>query len=122
VEKVKVAVSARKPELEAEIDPRFGRARWLVIYDSDSGEWEAFDNSENCNAVQGAGIKAAELVSEKGCQAVITGHLGPKAFNVLEHAGVKGYLKPTGSVNDAIEDFLHGKLNETTGADTKGHW
>ncbi len=119
---MKIAISAREPSLEAEIDPRFGRARWLVIYDSDSGEWEGHDNSENCNAVQGAGIKAAELVCEKGCLAVITGHLGPKAFNVLERTGISGYLKNSGSVNEAIRDLMDGKLSVSAEADTKGHW
>ena len=63
-----------KPELDNEVDP-FWPARWIVIYDTENGKVESIDNSENLNAVQGAGIKTAELVVEKDCQVVLTGHL-----------------------------------------------
>jgi predicted Fe-Mo cluster-binding NifX family protein len=119
---MKIAISAREAGLDAQIDPRFGRARWIVIYDTDSKQVENIDNASNYNAPQGAGIKTAELVVDKGCSIVISGHLGPKAFNVLKKAEVKGYLKDTGLVKEAINDYLDGKLQESNQADVKGHW
>ena len=119
---MKIAVSARKPGLEAEVDPRFGRARWIVTYDTESKAVESFDNTENYNAAQGAGIKAAELVVEKGCKVVLTGHLGPKAFDVLKRASVKGYNNASGTVKEAIKAYEQGLLPEAEKADVKGHW
>lgn len=119
---MKIAVSAQKPGLDSEVDPRFGRARWIVIYDMESGEVESLDNTENLNAIQGAGIKVAELVVEKECQVVLTGHLGPKAFGVLKASGVRGFNNASGTVRQAIEDFKRGDLEEAEQADVSSHW
>lgn len=119
---MKIAISAQGPGLDAQVDPRFGRARWLVIYDTESKQVESLDNSTNYNAAQGAGIKAAELVAAKDCAAVLTGHLGPKAFAVLKKAEIKGYNEAGGKVKDAIADYQQGKLQEIFEADVQGHW
>jgi predicted Fe-Mo cluster-binding NifX family protein len=109
---MKIAVSALEPGLDSMVDPRFGRARWIVIYDTENERVESIDNRDNLNAVQGAGIKVAELVVEKGCQVVLTGHLGPKAFNVLKASNVKGYNNASSTVRKAIEAFKRGELDK----------
>lgn len=119
---MKIVVSAMEPGLEAKMDPRFGRALWLVIYDTENKTVENIDNTINFNAPQGAGIKTAELVAQKGCAVVITGHLGPKAFKVLDKTNIKGYLKSKGTIKEAIEDFQEGKLKLSENADVVGHW
>ena len=53
---MKIAITAQGPELSAQVDPRFGRAKYFIIYDVDSDEFEAVDNEQNLNAPQGAGI------------------------------------------------------------------
>ena len=35
---MKIAVTAQGGELTSELDPRFGRAAWFVIVDTDTGE------------------------------------------------------------------------------------
>jgi hypothetical protein len=61
---MKIAISASGPTLESPVDPRFGRAACFIIYDSANGQFEAHDNKQNLNAVQGAGIQAAEILFE----------------------------------------------------------
>ena len=119
---LKIAISALSNDLDAGVDQRFGRARWLIIYDTDTGQYETIDNSDNSNAPQGAGIKTADTVVKKGCQAVITGHLGPKAFNVLQAADLKSYNCQSGTVQEAIEKHKNGEFTEILGPDVKGHW
>src|SRR5690554_6330075 len=119
---MKIAISAQKPGLDGEVDPRFGRARWIVTYDLGSGTVESIDNTENLNATQGAGIKVAELVVERGCEAVLTGHLGPKAFDVLHAAGVSGFNNAFGTVRQAVEAYQKGDLPRVDHADVSGHW
>lgn len=109
---MKIAISSLGPGLEAEVDQHFGRAKWLIIYDSQTGEVENIDNSATCQLVQGAGIKAAELIVEKKCTSVITGRLGPKALRALQQAGVKGYINASGTVKEAVSAFQAGKLPE----------
>jgi len=119
---MKVAVTSQGPELNASVDPRFGRAKCFVVVDTDSGESSTADNTQNLNALQGAGIQAAKNVVDLGVQAVITGHVGPKAFATLQAGGVQVFTGATGTVAEAVEQFKAGKLNASTGADMEGHW
>lgn len=107
---MKVAVSALGPGPESTVDDKFGRAMWFVVYDSETGSYEAIDNAANRNALQGAGIGAAETVSNAGATAVITGHLGPKAFNVLASLGIEGYVGSGMTVAEAVAAYERGEL------------
>jgi predicted Fe-Mo cluster-binding NifX family protein len=111
---VKVGVSALGPGLDDRVDERFGRASHLLVVDSQTLEYEAVDNSANYNALQGAGIGAAEVVVSRGAEAVITGHLGPKAYRALKAAGVDGYEGTGMTVRAAIGAWSQGGLNALT--------
>ena len=101
---MKVAISAYGGDLDAQIDPRFGRAMYLIIADTDKHEiTDVVDNTDAQNAAQGAGIKAATKVARAGVEAVITGKVGPKAQAVLEKAGIRIILRPGGTVRKILE-------------------
>jgi predicted Fe-Mo cluster-binding NifX family protein len=119
---MRTAVTAQGRDLTAPVDPRFGRARFFVIVDAETGEFSAVDNTQNLNAAQGAGIQAGRNVVELGVKAVITGHVGPKAFTTLQAGAVSVYTGAVGTVADAIEQFKAGKLKQSTRADIEGHW
>jgi len=119
---MKVVLTALGDNLQAEMDPHFGRARKFILCDTETGEWEMHDNTPNLQAAQGAGIQAAEAVARLGAEAVISGHVGPKAFRVLNSSGIKMYLKEGGTIAEAIEAFKKGALPETGKADREGHW
>ncbi len=80
------------------------------------------DNTQNFNAMQGAGIQAAETVCRHGAECVITGHCGPKAFRALKAAGIKIAIGAKGTVMQAIEDYKSGKLQSVDSPDVEGHW
>jgi len=119
---MKIAVTSQGPQMNSTIDPHFGRAKYFVVVDTETGEFSAADNSQNLNAVQGAGIQAGRNVVNLGVAAVITGHVGPKAFSTLQTGGIKIYTGAQGTVAEALEQFKVGKLQETTSADVEGHW
>ena len=119
---MRTAVTSQGRELDSRVDPRFGRAKYFVIVDTDTGELTVADNAKNLNAAQGAGIQAGRNVVEIGVKAVITGHVGPKAYTTLQAGGVAVYTGATGTVADAIAQFKAGKLKQSTGADVEGHW
>jgi predicted Fe-Mo cluster-binding NifX family protein len=119
---MKVAVTSQGRELGSPVDPRFGRAMFFAVVETETGEFTAADNSQNLNAAQGAGIQAGRNVVELGAQAVITGHVGPKAFATLQAGGVVVYTGATGTVAEAIQQFKAGTLKRSTGADVEGHW
>ncbi len=119
---MKISVTATGETLDSPIDPRFGRASYLILYDSDSQTFNVTDNSPNLNAVQGAGIQAAEQVVKLGAKALISGHCGPKAFRVLAAAGIAVYNTQAGTVAEALEELKAGKLTQASSADVAGHW
>ena len=119
---MKVAVTSQGEELSSEIDPRFGRAKWLIVVDTETGKSEAHDNTVNLNAAQGAGIQTGQNIANLDVDAVITGNVGPNAFRTLSAAMVKVFLVDKQTVREAIGSFKAGKLKEVEQANVEGHW
>jgi predicted Fe-Mo cluster-binding NifX family protein len=119
---MKIAITSTGDTLESKVDPRFGRAAKFIVYDTETGSYQANDNIQNLNAPQGAGIQSAQTVCGFGVGAVLTGHCGPKAFQTLSAGNVKIYTDVQGTVNDAIEAFKSGNLSAANSADVEGHW
>jgi predicted Fe-Mo cluster-binding NifX family protein len=113
---MKVCLSSAGDNLDAQIDTRFGRCRYFLFVDTDSMEVEAVDNA-NIASAGGAGIRSAQLIADKGAEVLLTGNVGPNAFDVLNAAGIKIYSGLSGSVKEALENLKTGELNETTGPD-----
>ncbi len=119
---MRIAVTAQGKEISSEIDLRFGRAKWLIVVDTETGDYEARDNIVNLNAVQGAGIQTGQNISNLGVEAVITGNVGPNAFKILNAADIKIFLAEKQTVAEAIDAFKAGKLKKVDQANVEGHW
>ena len=117
-----IAITSEGNSLESSVDPRFGRAMNFLLIDTDTGEFSAHDNAQNLSAVQGAGIQAAQTVARLGAEAVLTGHVGPKAFATLQAANIAIYTGVSGTAKEAIEQFKNGQLELAVKADVQGHW
>ena len=119
---MKVAVTSQGKELSSEIDTKFGRAKWLLVVDTQTGLSEAYDNTVNLNLVQGAGIQTGQNVVNLGVEAVITGNIGPNAIKTLSAANVKVFLSKAKTIQEALESFKAGELDEVKQANVEGHW
>jgi predicted Fe-Mo cluster-binding NifX family protein len=119
---MKVAVTATGTGLDSPVDPRFGRAPYILIVDSETMTGETLDNKENMNALKGAGIQAATMVSDHGAEILLTGHCGPNAFKALQAANVKVANDASGTVREAVMAYLDGKLPLADDSDVEGHW
>jgi len=119
---MKIAFTSSGKELDSMLDLRFGRAAKFLIYDTETENIEIVSNTQNYNAVQGAGIQSAQNVAETGAEILITGHSGPKAFIVLKAAHIKVYNCPKMSIKNALEQLKQNKLEEAKDADVEGHW
>ena len=117
---MKVAVSSSGKDLDAHIDPRFGRCAFFAIVDTDDMGLESFAN-ENIALGGGAGIQSAQFVASTGAKAVITGHCGPNAVRTLSAAGVELFVDQTGTVRAAVEKYKRGELRPATGANVADH-
>ncbi len=119
---MKVALTAKGTDLESQLDERFGRSQYFIVYDTETKQFESFDNSQNVSAAQGAGVQAAEKVAKLGADILITGHCGPKAFQALSAAGIKVYNTQAPTVKEALDLYLQDKLTEANSPDVEGHW
>ena len=119
---MKLAITSEGESLQSSVDPRFGRAKYFVVMDTETGAVVAVHNEVNLDASQGAGIQAGKKIVELGVEALITGHVGPKAFATLQARNIKVYTSATGTVADAIEQLKSGQMNAAQSADMEGHW
>lgn len=119
---MKIAITSSGTKLDDEVDPRFGRARYFLVYETETGDLDVVENKQNLNAAQGAGIQAGQSVAATGAMAVLTGNCGPKAFRVLGQAGISVFVKVDGTVRQAIKDWESGLLIAADDANVEGHW
>jgi len=119
---MKVAITAQREQMDSSVDPRFGRAKWFILVDTETGLSESFHNKKNLDAAQGAGIQSSRCVAELGAQAVVTGNVGPKAFAALKAAGIRVYIGAEGTVQEAFDRFKAGAFDEAQDANVSGHW
>lgn len=118
---MKICITSQSDNLEAQVDPRFGRCPYFIIVDTETTEFEAIEN-QNIQAPSGAGIQSAQLVIGKGVEVILTGNVGPNAFQTLQAAGIKVITGVTGLVKDTIEKYKKGDINPTTGPTVPGHF
>jgi predicted Fe-Mo cluster-binding NifX family protein len=120
---VKVCIPAEAPRLDARIDERLGRAACFVMVDSETEVVLASAaNVQNKQAAQGAGVQAGQAIASLEPDAVLCANCGPKAFRVLQEAGIKVFLGARGTVSEAVRAIQEGRLQEATDANVEGHW
>jgi predicted Fe-Mo cluster-binding NifX family protein len=114
---MKLIICSSGPKPTDPVDPRFGRAPYFIQFDSASESYIAEDNSRQAEAAQGAGVQAAQKVVGLGAAALLTGHCGPKAFQVLAEAGVQIYSGFEGTVLEAVNAWKSGHLEPLAAPD-----
>jgi len=119
---MKIAVTAQGPEATSPVDTRFGRAKWIVLVDTDTGETQAHDNKLNLTLAQGAGIQTGQNIANLDADAVITGNLGPNAYKTLAAAEVQIFLASGETVEQVVAAFKRGELQKVQQANVEGHW
>ena len=119
---MKVCVTSSGQSLEDTIDPRFGRCQYFIMVDAESMQFEAIQNPA-ISAGGGAGIQAGQLVANKGVEVVLTGNVGPNAFNTLQAAGLKIVVGLSGiTVRQAVEGFKSGQCQYIGGPSVDAHY
>ena len=109
---MKICLTAKGDNLDAQLDPRFGRCEYFIFVDIDTLEFEAVKNP-NTESMGGAGIQSGQLVANKKVKAVITGNVGPNAFHALNAAGIEVVTGLSGTIKEAIEKYKRGEVRPT---------
>ncbi|MGQ9569677.1 MAG: NifB/NifX family molybdenum-iron cluster-binding protein [Thermodesulfovibrionales bacterium] len=115
---MKICITSQGDSIDAQVDARFGRCRYFLIVDADTLKYESIKNP-NTDAMGGAGIQSAQIMANRQVKAVITGNIGPNAFQTLQAAGIEIFTGASGNVKEVIERFKKGEL-KPTGVPTTG--
>ncbi len=117
----KIAITSEGPSLDDAVDPRFGRAAGFVIVDPATLETEYRDNGAAQTMPRGAGIQAAETVAGGGAKVLLTGYVGPKAFQALSAAGIAIVQNiESMTVREAVARYKDGRINVASAPNSRG--
>ena len=117
---MRIAITAKSNILESDIDPRFGRCNYFLIVDTDTMNFNSISN-ESAKASGGAGIQAAQNIAKTGVKIVLTGNIGPNAFQTLTAAGIKVFTGASGTIIEAIKKYKNGELKESLAPNVDNH-
>ncbi len=118
---MKIAITATGSDLNSQVDPRFGRCRYFIFIDPETLKFESVQNP-NISALSGAGIQTAQLVANKDCKILLTGNVGPNAFQTLQAAGVEVIIGVSGIVKDVVEKYKKGEFQTTGSPNVPSHF
>ena len=118
---MKICITSKGKDLNASVDPRFGRCQNFFVVDTESLEFVNFENPY-IDSTGGAGIQSAQFVAEKDVEAVLTGNVGPNAFQSLKAAGIDVITGVSGSVSDAVDKFKKGAWKTTDEPSVDSHF
>ena len=110
---MKLCVSSFGKELNSKVDERFGRAAYFIFIDTETEYIQARSNTSQSSG-RGAGIGTAQIVSDEGVDAILTGVVGPNAFEALKASGIRIYEGASNldTVREALERFKKGEFKE----------
>jgi predicted Fe-Mo cluster-binding NifX family protein len=118
---MKICITAQNKDLESDVDPRFGRCKYFIIADTDSGDFKPVINP-NIDSSGGAGIQSGQLMADNQVKYVLTGNMGPNAFQTLKAAEVEVITGVTGTVKEAIEKFKNSQFKTTDKPSVDSHF
>ena len=117
---MKLCISSTGKDLDADVDSRFGRCPYFLIIDTETMEINVLSN-ESIMSSGGAGIQAAQMVVKTGVTTVVTGNIGPNAFETLHAADIKVITGAHGIIKEVVEKYKKGELNETEAPNVGSH-
>ena len=111
---MKIVFTAKGLEWTSEMDARFGRTEYFLIYDDETKELTSFDNRSIEKEAHGAGTKTAQQLFELQANVLITGNgPGGNAGSVLARTGVEIYIGAGEmTVEEAYKAYKENKLNK----------
>ena len=109
---MKIAFTTKGTDWDAQIDPRFGRTDYFLIYDDEKDELTSIDNTDVSEVAHGAGPRTAQRLFEQKPDVLITGNgPGGNAATVLQQSGIK-IITGAGNMTakQALDAYKKGEL------------
>lgn len=90
---MRIAFTSEGRNWKSKVDPRFGRAEYIAVYDEENDELVAVDNKEVTGMAHGAGPATAQKLFELKPDVLITGNgPGQNASFMLENMDMDIYI------------------------------
>lgn len=115
-----IAITARAQGLQAPVESRFGRCSHFILYNPQTKEHKTVANPSR-GQPGGAGVAAAQFLTEQNAEVLLTGNIGPKALQALKAANMQVYTVTEGTVEQAVADYDQGKLKQANTATVHSH-
>lgn len=116
---MKIIITASSDKIEGPFNPRFGRADYFILVDSETREAQSFANPA-ASARGGAGPQAVQFIANQGAEVIISGRYGPSAFTAIEAANIQAYIASNGTVSEVLQQYLDGQLEKVGEASGPG--
>jgi len=91
--------------MESEIDSRFGRANYFMVYDMEKNKIISVEENRFKEEGHGVGIKTAGIAVEKGCTLAMGARPGPKAEQIFTEGNIEIFTVTEGNVQDALRNY-----------------
>ncbi|MFX1513090.1 MAG: NifB/NifX family molybdenum-iron cluster-binding protein [Promethearchaeota archaeon] len=108
---MKIAIPSSMPGgLEATLNHHFGQTNVFTIVNVEGKEIKEVNLVHQDGPHSCAGI--VELIKDAGADITIVGGIGGRPLAVMLQLGIKVYSGATGTIQEAINAFLNGQLQE----------
>ena len=108
---MKIALSSQGNQQSSLLSHRFGRCAYFAFYDDETGEW-SFAENKAAQETSGAGIQAAQHIVDSGAEILLTGEVGPKAWQVIDASPLEVFAVPEIPLPEAISIYREGRAQK----------
>ena len=119
--KMKICITSQGDTLQSQVDPRFGRCAYFIIHDTDTRKIEVIKNN-NVQNMGGVGVQSGRLVVDKGVNILLTGNVGPNAYQTLQTGEVEVITGVSGTVEEVLDKYQKGELKAAEESNVESHF
>ncbi len=115
---MKIAVTAESNNgLDSMVAQHFGHAPYFMLVDVENGEVSTVESAANPYAEAHQPGQIPAFIKQLNANVILSGGMGGRAIEFFEQAGIKAATGASGTVRQALENYLGGKLKEAAPCD-----
>ena len=115
---MKIAVTAENNNgLESMVAQHFGHAPFFMLVDVENGEVSTVESAANPYAEAHQPGQIPAFIKQLNANVILSGGMGGRAIEFFEQANIKAATGASGTVRQALENYLGGKLKEAAPCD-----
>lgn len=110
---MKIAVTAEENNgLDSKVAQHFGHAPYFILVEMEKGEVSAAQGVANPFAERHQPGEIPNFVKDQKADVILSGGMGGRAIQFFDQVGIKAATGATGTVRQALENYIGGKLSD----------